>query len=95
MADFCMTMQNYLVTHFEQFNAKRYQCKGCRIYISNGKEASLDFICLDKMENNFIVVKQTNEMTIEQIFALFKRFNIVIGENIKEMELNDEDCLVL
>ena len=96
IADHCNNdMQYYLATRFEQFDAERYQCKGCRICISNGKEASLDFICLDKMENKFIVVKQANEMTIGQIFGLFKRFNIVIGENIKEMELNDEDCLVL
>ncbi len=54
----------------------------------------MNFICLYKMENKFIMV-QANEMTVEQIFALFKRFNIVIGENIKEMELNNKDCLVL
>lgn len=56
---------------------------------------SLDFICLDKMINKFVIAKQRNEMTIGQIFTLFKRFNIVIGENIKEIELNDEDYLVL
>lgn len=96
MADFYDNdMQKYLVMNFEQFDAKRYQCKGCRIYISNGKEASLDFIFLDKMKNKFVIAKQRNEMTIGQIFTLFKRFNIVMGENIKEIELNDEDCLVL
>ncbi len=55
----------------------------------------MDFICLDKMINKFVIAKQRNEMTIGQIFTLFKRFNIVIGENIKEIELNDEDYLVL
>ena len=65
IADHCNNdMQYYLVTRFKQFDAERYQCKGCRICISNGKEASLDFICLDKMINKFVIAKQRNEMTI-------------------------------
>lgn len=88
-------MQAYLVQTYPNYDADRYKCKGYSFYISQGQRANVEFICYDTQENAYArLTPVSKQITLENAFEMFKRFNIVIGkdiEEVNEVELIDVD----
>lgn len=96
ITDFSLnSLEKYLTDHFENYDRERYFCVGCRLYIAGQTSTTvrLRFICLDKEEHKYVYLCPVDDMSYEEAFSLFKRFDIVLGSNedISSIEINDED----
>lgn len=100
ITDFSLnSLEKYLTDHFENYDTERYFCVGCRLYLGGqiSKTVSIRFICLDKEEHKYVYLCPVDDMSYEEAFSLFKRFDIVLGSNdsINEINISDEDWLDL
>lgn len=92
------SLQNYLVKSYEQYDGDRYDCKGCTIWISGQlekPEGNIAFVCFDKVEDKYVKFCPEADMSLNDIFSLFKRFEVVVGDNIEGIEVDNEDYLDL
>lgn len=96
ITDFSLnSLEKYLTDHFENYDTERYFCVGCRMYIAGqtSTTVSFRFICFDKEEHKYVYLCPVNDMSYEEAFSLFKRFDVVLGSNesISEIVVSDED----
>ncbi len=92
------SLQYYLVETYEQYDGDRYVCHGCTISVSGQHEESqgnIAFVCLDKVENKHVKFCPLTDMSLDEIFSLFKRFEVVIGQGIENVEVDNDDYLDL
>ena len=92
------SLQNYLVDSYEQYDGDRYECYGCSIFISGQLiqlQGNIAFVCKDKIENKYVKFCPLKDITLDEIFSLFKRFEVVIGNHIDEIEVDGDDYLDL
>ena len=92
------SLQNYLVGSYEQYDGDRYECYGCSIFISGQQiqpQGNIVFVCKDKIENKYVKFCPLKDITLDEIFSLFKRFEVVIGNHIDEIEVDGNDNLDL
>ena len=92
------SLQNYLVGSYEQYDGDRYKCCGCTIFVSGQHEHSqgdIRFICKDIVENKYVKFCPLKDMSLDEIFSLFKSFKVVIGNHIDEIEVDGNDYLDL
>ena len=82
------SLQDYLQRRFPQYDAERFHCVGCDVYFGGqgSNLGSISFICLDQVDNKYVRMRSQNAWTVEGIIDIFKRFNIVIGKGIHEIE---------
>lgn len=99
VSDFHMnSLQKYLINTFAQYNSDRYVCQGCSIWISGQCSkpcASISFVCWDRENDRHIRFRPQKEFSFEEIFSIFKRFEVVIGKDINEIEIDEDDTLNL
>lgn len=96
ITDFSLnSLEKYLTDHFDNYDTGRYFCVGCRLYIAgqSSNTVSILFICLDKEEHKYVYLCPVEDMSYEEAFSLFKRFDIVLGSNegIRDINISDED----
>lgn len=88
------SLQYYLENTYSNYDSERYVCRGCSIW-AGGQDVvpkmDIRFICEDRDGHKNVALSPKNGMPIEEILSLFKRFNIVIGKDIDDMEVNDDD----
>ena len=95
VSDHCMnSLQIYLAKTFESYDSDRYFCHGCKMWVSERSMVSLSFICLDKIKGKFVSFRP-DYYSLENAFELFKRFEVVIGVDINEIEVDENDSLKL
>lgn len=99
VSDFHQTsLQNYLVKSYEQYDGDRYDCNGCTIWISGQQETpqgNIAFVCFDKVEKKYVKFYPEADLSLDDIFSLFKRFEVVMGKNIEDIEVDSDDYLDL
>ena len=97
VSDFYMnSLQNYLEKTYEKYDGTRYFCTGFTMWATDsGSKVNVCFVCYDKNESKNVIFEPIKEYTFEETFALFKRFNVVIGTDISEVEVPDEDRFYL
>ena len=96
ITDFSLnSLEKYLTDHFENYDTERYFCVGCRLNLGGqtSTTVSIRFICLDKEEHKYVYLCPVDDMSYEEAFSLFKRFDVVLGSNesISEIVVSDED----
>ena len=90
------SLQSYLESTFKSYDPKRYYCIGCTIWAGeSGNRVNVEYVCYDKQEGKHVVFEPSKEYTFEETFAMFKRFNVVIGTDINEVEVSSDDRLML
>ena len=92
------SLQNYLVDSYEQYDGDRYECYGCSIFISGQQiqpQGNIVFVCKDKIENKYVKFCPLKDITLDEIFSLFKRFEVVIGNHIDGTAVDGNDYLDL
>ena len=92
------SIEDFLVKEFPKFDKHRYGCKGCAINISGQYTSpivSIHFICFDKEQMKYVRLCPLRDMKFDEVFSLFKRFNVVIGNGMEEIEVKDEDWIDL
>lgn len=92
------SLQKYLIDTFDKYNSERYVCRGCTMYICGQREIpsiSLSFLCWDKEEEKYVRFHPHKEVDLNEAFSLFKRFEVVIGQDINDIKVGDDDNLDL
>ena len=99
VADGCMnSLQQYLSDTYQQYNAERYVCRGCTMFVSGQREIpflSLSFLCWDKIAEKFVRFYPKMDIGFNEAFSIFKRFEVVIGTDVNDIEVNGDDYLDL
>ena len=86
------SLQTYLTASFQNYDSERYRCEGCNIFISGcSDKANVRFICYDNKESKFVYFIPLKEYSLRDMVNMFKRFNIVIGKQIDDVKINNED----
>lgn len=92
-------IQQYLIANFKEFNSKRYFCKGCSIWISGNSAhnpINIRFICYDSIEEKNVCLCPLEDMTYDEVFNIFKRFEVVLGQNgIESIDVKNENWIDL
>lgn len=83
------SLQKYLVDSFASYDGERFSCRGCTAYFGGKNLVSVTFVCLDKETGKFVKFATKEWWTTDQFFELFKRFEIVIGKDINEVEIDE------
>ena len=92
------SLQNYLVGNYDSYDGDRYICHGCKIYVSGQNvepSGNIAFVCWDNIDKKHVSFYPLKDLTLNEIFALFKRFAVVIGKEIEAIEVDGDDCLDL
>lgn len=99
VSDFYMnSLQKYLIDTFVKYKSERYVCQGCTMWISGQRDTpsiSLSFICWDRENDKYVRFRSQKDFSFEEVFSMFKRFEIVIGKDINEIEIDEDDTLIL
>lgn len=99
VSDFYMnSLQKYLVGTYKTYDSERYVCRGCVMWISDQMaepSLSMSFLCWDKTAEKFVRFYPKKHMDLKEAFSLFKRFEVVMGTDISDIDVNDDDCLDL
>lgn len=91
-------LQNYLTRHFTNYDENIYLCVGCKIWISDRNEVNIHFICRNKNTNEYIQMGTIEWWSLEKVFDLFKRTEIVFGrkyEHIENIEVDENNSIEL
>lgn len=92
------SLQEYLMKTYKSYDSVRYACRGCVMWISGQREVpslSISFLCWDKTTEKFVRFYPKKEMDLNEAFSLFKRFEVVMGTDVSDIDVNDDDCLDL
>lgn len=90
------SLQAYLIATYKTYDSERFFCEGFTLWAGNNgpKTVHVGFVCRDKVEGKYVKFVP-NEYTYDQLFSLFKRFNVVMGTDIEGVEVSDDDWLDL
>lgn len=89
------SLQEYLTDSYKGYDGERYYCEGFTMWASDSsKTINVGFVCRDKKEGKHVEFV-TENYTFDQLFQLFKRFNVVMGLDIESIEVSDDDWIDL
>lgn len=86
------SLQFYLKATFPKYDSERYRCEGCSIYTSDCSDnANVRFVCYDTKEDKYVFFVPLKEYTLKDMVNMFKRFRIVVGNGIDNVEVSNDD----
>ncbi len=88
------SINEFLKKKYPSFDWQRYYCVGCELYTSYGQYPSIYFICHDSADGKHYLLQPQKEYSLEEFFELFKRFSVVIGESIEDVEPSDKTIML-
>ncbi len=89
------SLQTYLTDSYKSYDGERYNCEGFTMWASDSsKTVNVGFICRDTKEGKYVKFVP-EKYSYDRLFQLFKRFNVVMGTNIENVEVSDDDWLDL
>lgn len=92
------SLQAYLKSAYKSYDSERYVCRGCVMWVSGQREEpslNMSFLCWDKTAEKFVRFYPKKHMELKEAFSLFKRFEVVMGTDVSDIDVNDDDCLDL
>ena len=99
VSDHCdNSLQKYLSSTYESYDSERYSCVGSSIWISGQSVepcANVTFICWDKQLCKHIRIRLARSLHLEDVFQIFKRFEVVLGIDINEVEVDEDDTIII
>lgn len=99
VSDGCMnSLQNYLKENFNEYDSERYFCRGCTLWFGNGRRStsiSMRFLCFDRENEKFVGLCPEQDFTFDEVFNMFKRFEIVMGIDVNEIEIDESEMIPL
>lgn len=82
-------------------DVNRYNCIGASFYSGDSGFFGCKFICLDTQSNEqkaVAIAFESKNMSCEEFFSLFKRFNVVLtwakGSDYSQWELDDNTIMI-
>ncbi len=89
------SLNEYLEKRYSNYDSERYYCVGCEFYTSYGQYPSVRFVCRDIENNSYHQFRPEQEFSLVDFFELFKRFSIVIGQGIDNIEIDENENIIL
>ena len=89
------SMDEYIRSLSDKYDMSRYHCVGCEFWIAGTDELGIVFYCNDLQEKKVIPLSFNRSFKINELFNMFKRLSIVIGQHINEMPQPDCETVFL
>ncbi len=88
-------LQLYLQEKFH-YDADRYTCVGCRLWINDANRVSVHFVCADNQNHTYVQMETEDFWSLERVFRLFKRTEIVLlNEQVEDIATPPNEPIVL
>ena len=88
---FYNSLQKFLMDSYSSYDGERYSCRGCSAYIGERNGVFVTFVCVDKETNEFVRFTTREPWSPDRFFDIFKRFEIVIGKDMEEVDIPEGD----
>ena len=99
VSDLCKnSLQEYLMNTYKTYNSERYVCRGCVMWISGQRvvpSLNISYLCWDNIAEKFVRFSPKKDMDLNEAFSLFKNFEVVVGTDVNDIDVNDDDYLDL
>ena len=92
--EYMNSLQKYLMDTFSEYDPERYYCRGCTIWFDN-RYTSIKFLCLDRIKEKFVAFRLQKAYSPEEIISLFKRLEVVMGIDVSEIEIDEDETIEL
>ena len=89
------SMDEYIHSLSEKYDTSRYHCEGCEFWLAGTDELGIVFYCYDVKEKKIVPMSFNKSFKCSELFAMFKRLSIIIGQNIEKMPQPDTETIFL
>lgn len=87
--EFANSIDEYLRYRFPKYNKSQYHCIGCELQPYGIDKLDIVYYCREIKTGKIVPMRSNTEFDLKELRVMFKRFNVVIGERIDEV--NDSD----
>ena len=93
--EFVNSMDEYLALRSKRFNKAKYHCIGCELRPYGIDKLDLEFYCRDLQTRQIVPMRFNCEFKLTELLVMFKRFAVVIGEHIEDIETTQSETIYL
>ena len=80
------SMDEYLFSKSKNYDKNRYKCIGCEFMLFGIDKLDAVFYCRDLKDGSVVPIRLITEFTLAELFVMFKRFAIVVGQKIENVD---------
>ena len=93
---FVNSMDEYLSFRSKKkFDKTKYHCIGCELRPYGVDKLDVEFYCRDLHTRQIVSMRFNSEFNLSDILVMFKRFAVVMGENIEDVETPQTETIYL
>jgi hypothetical protein len=89
--DFANSIDEYLRYKSPKYNKSQYHCIGCELQPYDIDKLDAVFYCREIKTGKITPMRFSSELDLTELRVMFKRFNVVIGERIDEVDDPDSE----
>ena len=93
--EFVNSMDEYLSVRSKIFDKTKYHCIGCELRPYGIDKLDVEFYCRDLQTRQIVTLRFNTEFKLSDILVMFKRFAVVMGENIEDVETSQTETIFL
>lgn len=93
--EFVNSMDEYLAIRSKHFCKDKYHCVGCELRPYGINKLDVEFYCRDLKTGQIVPMRFTQQFDLTELLVIFKRFTVVIGEQIDGVEAPQTDTVYL
>lgn len=93
--EFVGSMDEYLSIKSRRFCKANYHCIGCELRPYGTDKLDAEFYCRDLKTGQIVPMRFNQPFNLSDLLVMFKRFAIVMGENIEDVEAPQSETVYL
>jgi hypothetical protein len=83
---FVNSMDEYLHFKSAKYDKSRYHCIGCEFYPYGIDKLDVIFYCREMKTGKVVPMRFNSEFDLSELRVMFKRFNVVLGDHIEDVD---------
>lgn len=92
---FVNSMDEYLSVKSKKYDKTKYHCIGCELRPYGIDKLDVEFYCRDMQTRQIVTMRFNSEFKLSDILVMFKRFAVVMGENIEDVDTPQSETIYL
>lgn len=93
--EFVNSMDEYLSVRSKLFDKTKYHCVGCELRPYGIDKLDVEFYCRDLQSRQIVTMRFNSEFKLTELLVMFKRFAVVMGEQIEDVENPQSETIYL
>ena len=93
--EFVNSLDEYLSIKSKLFSKAKFHCIGCELRPYNMETLDVEFYCRDLKTGQIVPMRFNQPFKLSELFEMFKRVVVVLGENIEDVETPQAETVYL